>query len=371
MKQHLFYRFSWCTFLAMCVTMVVWMACSKELSDDISSSLPCVPSTSECADTFADTLSLTDTLFWNGILNDPLPDSTGVGAADRAWPTLYTPSPLKGCPNSTFYIFRVYDGGVGPQISVKFTTPSGGIVYASMARSGVYQLHSRTLMQQGRYKIQYVWTSSKTPVNTQYWWIDNTAVTLNTSGLSHIVWPFGSDGSTNTNRLGWYMSCGHGCNTHTTQNGDYYAEDWNRSWNGNSNADYLHDFRSPLDGKVVNVEYRPSTYGHMVDIEQTVGTQRVWFRIAHLSSVSVQVGNIVYAGVTKIGSIGYSGNVSPSGSAGAHAHCVLYKVTSAGTNGGSIDFDFDAVCNWEIVKLSLLHICNATRSGISTPCFPD
>lgn len=333
MQTHSFFRFWHVIGLGVLVALL-WVACQKD-------SFVYEPTQSEQKE-FENFLPL-DSMVLYGSLPDTLAQTVLDSASDRSWPILYTPSPLKGCPNSTFYVFQVYDAGVGPQISVKFTTPTGGTIFAPMTRWGSYQIHSRTLSTKGRYKVQYVWTSSQSPVSSQYWWIDNTAVSLNPNGLSHIYWPFGSDGSSSWNPMGWNMSCGHGCNAH--QNADYNAEDWNRSWNGNGNADYLHDFRSPLDGKVVNIEYRPSTYGHMVDIEQTVGTQKVWFRIAHLNNVNVQVGNIVYGGTTLIGRIGCSGNVSPPGVAGAHAHCALYKVNANGSNGGSIDFDFDASCN--------------------------
>lgn len=263
----------------------------------------------------------------------------------RALPSLFGPMPSKGCPSSTFYVFQINDGGSGPSISLRLTPPTGDAINVPLTRMGNYQIHSRALIYPGRYRVQYAWTSSQMLVNNSYWWLDNTVVTLSQTGINRLHWPFGADSSTNFDRKGWHITCGHNCNAHTTANGDLYALDWNKAIPGNSNADYLKDFRSPLDGRVVNVETRPASYGKMVDIEQTVGNQRVWFRIAHLSTTSVSEGDVVRGGITKIGTIGYSGNVFPAGSAGAHAHCSLYRVSSGGQNAGSLEFNFSAQCH--------------------------
>ncbi len=162
---------------------------------------------------------------------------------------------------------------------------------------------------------------------------------------AHIAWPFGADGSSWNNRKGWKGGDETGCGsegygprqgTHRyygKRADDTFAVDWNQC----GGKDYGKEFRSPLDGKVINVRHGKKGYGNYVDIQQInqMG-EKVVFRIAHLKSIAVHVGQQVKAGKTKIGNIGKSGNVT-----GPHAHCALYLIQSDGSYKG-MAFKFDA-----------------------------
>lgn len=241
--------------------------------------------------------------------------------------TVYNLSPYQGCPGVTKYSFAVRDYRTLPVIAVKLFSPTGVTHYVDMKRSGDYQVLTAVLSTPGRWYWRYVYSSTKQPLgSTSSYYKDNTAVQLSASGTSKLHWPFSGSG--------WRITCGHGCGLHTDSNGEYYATDWTT---GNRTTTEDAPFYSPLDGIVVNIDYSASTYGNYVDIEQSVGTMKGKFRIAHLNEVSVYEGQAVIGGKTLVGRIGDTGGTSTA----PHAHCSLFDITS-GQN--SIPFTFTASC---------------------------
>lgn len=256
---------------------------------------------------------------------DSLPEG---GVESRSSIIAYNLSPYQGCPNKTTYKFAIKDNGGLPAMAVKLFSPLGQTYYVDMKRSGSSQVLNAVLSTPGRWAWRYVYKSnhkSYAGLSSQY--KDNTAVQVNTSGTSKIHSPFSGSG--------WRLTCGQGCGLHTHSNGEYYAQDW-----ANSTRAKTEDkpFYSPLDGVVVKVDYKASSYGNYVEIEQEVGTKTVKFRIAHLNDVEAYEGQPVTGGKTLIGRIGDTGGTSTA----PHAHCSLFDVTSSQK---SIPFSFTASCN--------------------------
>lgn len=103
--------------------------------------------------------------------------------------------------------------------------------------------------------------------------------------------------------------------------GDSYADDWSRG----AGATLGQIFNSPMAGTVIFAgqggDIYPAgvySFGNQVIVRSSENSTFA-FRVAHLSLISVSVGQTVSAG-TKLGEVGSTGN-----STGAHAHCVLYK----------------------------------------------
>lgn len=71
---------------------------------------------------------------------------------------------------------------------------------------------------------------------------------------------------------------------------------------------------SMASGTVVATDYGSTSYGNYIDVEHTIDGQTVTTRYAHLSTISVSVGQVVAAGET-IGNVGSTGV-----STGAHLH---------------------------------------------------
>ena len=142
----------------------------------------------------------------------------------------------------------------------------------------------------------------------------NQPFALNTAGNSALHWPFANSiyASASTGTDGWVITQGAGAGGHL--GGEYYADDWSRTGGALGAA-----FNSPLGGTVLFVGTGGEpTYGNQVVVRSSQDPNFA-FRVAHLSLVSVTVGQTVSVG-TKLGEVGSTGN-----STGPHAHCVLYK----------------------------------------------
>ncbi|MCX6824415.1 MAG: peptidoglycan DD-metalloendopeptidase family protein [candidate division SR1 bacterium] len=272
----------------------------------------------------------------------------------KAAMTGYSVTPRFGKPNSTYYLFKVMDVTGTLALSVKlYDRASGSITYLPMAKVGSYWTLSTKLSNNGWFDYNYVYSANKVAINSSaiYTGLCNSKNMFNSSPFA-IVWPFGADGSSWTNRLAWIgANEPGGCGSGPGQGGHYnqgcqaddsYAVDWNK----NCSSSYADDgsvVRSPLDGKVLKVYIdSPSNhnggYGNAVDIEQeTASGTKFVFRIAHLKyTPSVVKDQYVRAGVTAIGNIGMTGGTSTA----PHGHCVLYN------NNGSckigVGFTFSA-----------------------------
>jgi len=276
----------------------------------------------------------------NQQLGTPDPGESGPQFKAAAM-TEYAVSPRFGRPSSTSYLFKVYDPVGSSSLSVKlYDKATGTISYLVMPRIGSYWTLSTQLSGNGWFDYRYVYTSSHANISTlTYTPLCNTRNTFTTCPTL-ISWPFGADGSTFTNRLGWIgaMEPG-GCGSGWNQGGhhyyscgadDSYAEDWNK----NCSTPYADDgatVRSSLDGKVIQIFIdSPSNhnggYGNAIDIQQEASTGQLYtFRIAHLKyAPALTVGTYVKAATTTIGYIGMSGGTSTA----PHGHCVLYNATS-------------------------------------------
>lgn len=287
--------------------------------------------------------------------NHSLVETAGVTAL--AGFTEYQVSPKFGTPSSTNYVFQISDptnslGSTSGVISVKLYERATGVTtYKPMTLSSGFWTTSTQLTQNGWYDYRYVYTSNYQPIsgNPSYE-MCNTRTNYVVSGTSSIRWPFGADGSSWSNRLGWNGGsepggCGNGpgAGLHTDQGcyaKDQQADDWNKNTAscGSPTLDLGATVKSPLDGKVVYVGNDGSSYGNRVDIEQTTSSgATIRFRIAHLNSTSITLTSWVKAGVTNIGTVGNSGVPAQ----GPHAHCVLYL------NGGGcyspLAFKFNAL----------------------------
>lgn len=181
----------------------------------------------------------------------------------------------------------------------------------------------------------------------------NTSV-LNPSGDSHLAWPFHNSAINCSNRMqgsgGWYVTCSTNCGAH--KNGDYYADDWVTAYGTMNKPMY-----SPISGTIiyadwVNANTNPTgdpLYGRQVVVLSSQNNTFA-FRVAHLETISVSVGNTVSEG-DLLGYIGSTGN-----SDGPHAHTVLYRNLSTWARnhlslGGYLSssyyaapFYFDAAC---------------------------
>jgi len=244
--------------------------------------------------------------------------------------TYYDLDPTRGCPGETSYLFVVKDSYIEPPIAVKLYSPEGNTYYVPLLRANIYQYRIIRLMTQGRWYWRYVFTINKLPCEPGVgsYIKDNTIVTYDDDDFI-VAWPFDSEQC-------WIQTCGNGCGAHTTQNGEYYAQDW-ACTTGTLNERFL----SPLDGVVSKVGWAPTTYGNYIEVEQEIGDKRIRFRVAHLESTNVYVNQVVTAGETVLGLIGSTGN-----STGAHAHCSLFEVPLQGA-AINRDFEFEQFCEEE------------------------
>lgn len=248
---------------------------------------------------------------------------------------------LHGKPNQTVYKFYVANPPKHLQrVLVRLDPPSkeakDRIIFGLQKNSRGNFSYSRTLPLGGRYTVRYELVYS-TPYRTQYLtprdgYIDNTFVDFS-GGVKKLVWPFGADGSSWGSRNGWQVSCGHGCNAHTIAKNEYYSVDWNIRRSPYVSAEGR-EIRSPLDGYVSRCLYHESG-GNLITIYQVIGDKTYYFQVGHLQNLpSLKVGQYVRAGITKIGTVGKTGNAS-----GPHAHTSL---KFGGIFGTSTEFDFSA-----------------------------
>lgn len=128
--------------------------------------------------------------------------------------------------------------------------------------------------------------------------------------------PFKSGTRWQVGGVGYY----YGDVTHSNDNNDYYATDWNLVG--------ANDFGQPVfpvaPGKVVVALHRTTGYGNRVAVQHPNGVTTLY---AHLSAISVAKGDSVSAN-TQIGAVGSTGN-----STGPHLH-LSFRV-----NGASRYFD--------------------------------
>lgn len=282
-------------------------------------------------------------------INSSVPAAQGVGNpspgdSGNIWKaasfTESAVSPKFGKPNSTYYLFKVYDLSGALPLSVKlYEKASGTTTYLPMTRSGSYWTLSTRIANNGWYDWRYVYSGSKANISSNAYTLCNTRNVFSSTGTSSISWPFGADGSSWGSRLNWIGAnesggCGSGWNMngHCYQScgaDDSYAVDWNKDCS-HSYTDDGATVYSPLDGKVIKrMVDSPSNhnggYGNAIDIQQEAADGKLYtFRIAHLKyAPPITVGTYVKAGTTAIGNIGMSGGTSTA----PHAHCALYNAT--------------------------------------------
>lgn len=257
--------------------------------------------------------------------------------------------PEFGLPNSTKYFFKVYDLSGSPQLSVKlYEKASGKTTYLPMTKVGNYWTLSQKIKINGWYDYRYVYTKTKKSISSDNYVLCNTYNEFNSDDVSSLSWPFGADGSSWTKRSvkvnGKYQKWvsgiedgkgkgGYGWNEGThIDSKERYAVDWNR---GTGSQDLGAELRSPLDGEVYatgtyNTDYGKSKYVSVIQEGSDGITYRFFF--GHMETISIEEGEIVRAGITKLGTLGKTGTDSP------HAHC---SMRNHDTNE-SVKFQFDA-----------------------------
>jgi hypothetical protein len=257
---------------------------------------------------------------------------TDCGIQIIGTPPFSSAEPVHGLPGVTSYKFFVGNPPTGTTgVTIIFTAPDESNYPHSMTQNSSGNWYKEmTLSQSGHYTVVYriYQGSSYTTVTPTPSYVDNTIV--NMSGTTKkLVWPFGADGSSWTNKNpssgggAWYISCGPGQGTHTGT--ESQAQDWVR--NNCQGA----TIKSPLDGIVFKKEQYNG--GNIIGIRQTVGTTEYKLSINHLDSyaVGIGVGSYVRAGQTVIGYVGQTGNAT-----GPHAHIHIKM------NSNSVPFDFSA-----------------------------
>ncbi len=268
----------------------------------------------------------------------------------------YAVSPRFGKPNTTTYVFKVYDPSGTLALSVKlYDKATGSITYLSMPRIGSYWKLSTTLSNNGWFEYRYVYSANKSNIsNTTYQPLCNSRNTFSSSGISSISWPFGADGSSWNNRTvtvngmsqtwrggeetkGTAYHYGYGWNegTHTGYD-ECYSDDWNR---GTGSQDIGAIIRSPLDGYIQNFGTYTTSLGqskYVAIIQESSNGKLYRFYVGHLQSYpsTLYIGKYMRAGIDLIGNLGMSGASSP------HAHCNMRNFTNGGNN--SVAFYFNA-----------------------------
>lgn len=184
---------------------------------------------------------------------------------------------------------------------------------------------------------------AKTTIEVTQKTANQISILLDSTGVSHLVWPFYNKNTSSNNPIssyekmdGWRIA--EGSNAHKGK--ELYAQDWNYNY---GTPDCNLDFYSPLSGKVIKViksfppvcEQNPNnlpekSYGNYVVIRSDVKELYI-FLIAHLNSVDVSENIYINIG-TKIGTIGSTGTSETS-----HAHVSLFY-----NNSVPAEFNFDA-----------------------------
>ena len=244
----------------------------------------------------------------------------------------YQVSPNGGQCGSTQYLFLVRDYGEMEAMQVKLYLPNHQTVYQDMYRWGEYQYVFLTSYACGDIFWKYVLKQNKAGLIPSQK-LKNTGVDIRVNGVSKLGWTFGDDGSSWSNKAGWWEILGSPFHI----NLDQYAQDWN--W-GSGNQDLGKVMRAPLCGKVVSAGWAGSCYGKVVDIEHYAGEDVVMYRVAHMDQVDVSIGDFITRN-TKIGTVGNSGSSTCSGNGWtAHAHSVLYQLDANLAIDKGLDFEF-------------------------------
>jgi WD40 repeat protein len=143
-------------------------------------------------------------------------------------------------------------------------------------------------------------------------------VELNPNGVSKILWMF------DTPQSDWINYVSH-------EGDDYYADDWSMEGAKGQIA------YAGISGKAIVRNFDPKGYGNHIIIYDSL--TKFALRYAHLDEILVIDGQDVVAGITPIGKVGNTGNVTCGGSftpdecrekgRGVHLHIVLYKNVSS------------------------------------------
>ncbi len=260
--------------------------------------------------------------------------------------TEYAVTPSFGKPSSTQYVFKVYDLSGTLALSVKLSNKAtGAITYLPMIKIGSNWTLSTQISANGWYDYRYVYSSNQANISSNAYMLSNSRNMFNSTPFA-IVWPFGADGSSWSNRTpngqtwkggqeggsgnGW----GQGAHVNTSE---YYSDDWNR---GTGSQDLGAIIRSPLDGYISEIgQYNVPGYGNSIFvavIQKTSNGSFYRFYVAHLQSYpsNIFVGKYVRAGIDQIGALGMSGASSP------HAHTNLRNITNGANT--SVPFYFNA-----------------------------
>lgn len=285
-----------------------------------------------------------------------LPDPGNSGSQLKAsLVTEYPVNPRFGKPNSTSYLFKVYDPIGTSALSVKlYDKATGNITYLSLSYVGSYWILSTQISTTGWFDYRYVYTSSHTNISAITYAPLCTTKNTFTTCPSLISWPFGADGSSWTDRTvyingsyqtwrggeetkgtqyhygyGWYEG------THTGLN-ERYSDDWNR---GTGSQDLGTIVRSPLDGYIDNFGTYSTSLGqskYVAIIQESSDGNLYRFYVGHLQSYpsGLYIGKYMRAGIDQIGTLGSSGASSP------HAHTNMRKVTNGANT--SVPFYFSA-----------------------------
>lgn len=281
------------------------------------------------------------------------------GAVAKSGFTEYQVNPKFGKPNSTNFVFRVSDPIGANALSVKFFERATGVVnYIPMVRVGSEWQLTKQMINNGWFDYRYVYTGSNANISTNSYELCATYNTFNETGTSSIYWPFGADGSSWSNKIGYADGVAqqwlrgnagggydHNQGTHTGTT-ERYAVDWNRrklvGWS--TNDDLGAEFKSPFDGEILDFGTYPTSccgLSQYVSVLQEASDGKLYkFFIGHLQSyptyfqkkTSTQKGTPTKAGYTVLGWIGSSGATSP------HAHCSMRRYSSE----TSVMFEFDA-----------------------------
>lgn len=335
------------------VSVIIFTACQHD--DDLVVSQPVTELSTSVDNNDSETSEFTQS---NDTISGPMRANAATSYKE------YDVSPQFGKPNSTKYVFKVYDISGSLDISVKlYDKTTGKTTYYKMTQVGKYWTLSMKIADNGWYDWRYVYTVSKSNISSKSYTLCNTYNRFNTSGISSLTWPFGADGSTwsypkvkiNGSYQKWLGGTnggsGYGWEEGTHKKSDRrerYSDDWNR---GSGNQDLYAEIRSPLDGYIeisngsYTTEYGQSKFVSV--IQEGEDGREYRFYVAHLDKPNSNLydGMYVKAGITKLGILGKSGASSP------HAHCNMRDVTNG--DDRSVKFYFDAI-KWLNLIISLL-----------------
>jgi hypothetical protein len=249
----------------------------------------------------------------------------------RSSTTYYYPSPQAGQCGKTIYTFYLRDYGNDPLRQLILQLPSGNTVYLQLSRWTDYQFVSLRMYGCGDVSWSFVDDAQQALIGTYN--LPNTGVSIAPLGVSHLGWPYKSDGSSWQNKAGWWEAIGSPYHTGT----DAHAQDWN--W-GSGYDDDGKVLTAPFCGKVVFAGWHSNCYGNIVDLVHYAGTQKVMHRIAHMKDVDVSVGQWI-SRADRLGTLGNSGSSTCSGGPWTpHTHCVLYKLNANESIVSGLEYEY-------------------------------